>query len=209
MVTRVHHQGCRHDRNHSDRSDYRHNVRYRIAQYLLAVILLAPAAKAETNPVASASSAATGNVTNQAIQFQNTGAPSRQSFSNGHSCNGPTMMFSPFYTGGDTDNVTGETYIKNQNYGAQLSIMVPLDTSLTALCKKLAERRLEKERLDYELVRALKCAELMGEKKFMFRPGTPMAAVCSDVVPIASYQKSITHEASASSLKSASGSDRR
>ena len=151
--------------------------------------MLTPAAKAEDSMYATASSQATGNVTNQAIQFQNTGAPSRQSFPNGLSCNGPTLNISPFYTGGDTNNYTADTYIRNQNYGAQVNLVMPLDTGLTNLCKAMAKKMLEKERLDYELIRALKCAELMGEKKFMFKPGTPMAIVCADVVPIAAYRK--------------------
>ena len=49
----------------------------------------------KSNPVA----AATGNVTNQAVQFQNNGAMSRQQYSQGVSCNGSTMTFSPFYMG--------------------------------------------------------------------------------------------------------------
>ena len=152
--------------------------------------------------MASASSAATGNVTNQAIQFQNTGAPSRQSFSGGINCNGPTMMFSPFYTGGETNHYTNESYSRNSAFGAQLSFMVPLDGQLTEICKELGKKVLEKERLNYELTRALRCAELMGEKGFMFLPGSPMAVVCSDVVPIASFHKSKTRAVSSSSKSS-------
>ena len=43
-------------------------------------------------------------------------------------------------------------------------------------------------RLDYELVRALKCGELM-QKGFMFRPGSRFAPLCSDVIAIAAYEK--------------------
>ena len=42
--------------------------------------------------------------------------------------------------------------------------------------------------LDYELVRALKCAELMG-KGFMIRPRTRVYQLCSDVVPIVAFEK--------------------
>ncbi|MFZ9327396.1 MAG: hypothetical protein ACO24L_06405 [Polynucleobacter sp.] len=119
------------------------------------------------------------------------------------------MAFSPFYTGGETNNYTGESYIRSSSYGAQLSFMVPLDGAMVEICKELGRRILEKERLDYELVRALRCAELMGEKKFMFAPGSPMAVVCSDVVPIFSAQKTETHAASSSGLKSASKVDQK
>ena len=38
-------------------------------------------------------------------------------------------------------------------------------------------------RLDYELVRALKCAELQ-QKGFTFHPNSKMKVLCQDVVPI-------------------------
>jgi len=38
-------------------------------------------------------------------------------------------------------------------------------------------------RLDYELVRALKCTEIM-KTGFMFRPGSRVEVLCHDVVPI-------------------------
>ena len=67
-----------------DRRDYRHHRgHYTKLYHYLAVCLLAvspayaeqaPEVNNSSNPVA----AATGNVTNQAVQFQNNGAPSRQ-----------------------------------------------------------------------------------------------------------------------------------
>lgn len=210
MVARIHKPGCRGNRDNSYRSSGRHKFSYRIIKYILSVVIICPASLADENkPIASASSAATGNVTNQAIQFQNNGAPSRQSFSTGVNCNGPTMMFSPFYTGGETNHYTNQMYSRSSNYGAQISFMVPLDGAMVEICKQLGKRILEKERLDYELVRALRCAELMGEKGFMFRPGSPMAVVCSDVMPIASFHKKAVRGASAYDSKSVSGSDQR
>ena len=126
--------------------------------------------------------AATGNVTNQAVQFQNNGAPSRQQFTGGNSCNGATMTFSPFYMGND---VLPDSYTRNNNYGAQLNFSVPLDGSMIEQCKQLAKRHEEKMRLDYEIVRALKCAELM-KAGFTFRPGSRVEVLCHDIVPIVS-----------------------
>ena len=95
-------------------------------------------------------------------------------------------MFTPFYLGND---VQPDPYVRNQNFGAQLSFSVPLDGEMVELCKGLARKKIEKERLDYALIRALKCAELI-EKGFMFKPSSPYAIVCDDVVPIAREPKS-------------------
>lgn len=77
-----------------------------------------------------------------------------------------------------------EPYVRNQNFGAQVSLSVPLDLEMVSLCKELAKRKLEKERLDYALVRALKCAELY-EKGYKIREDSPHAVLCADVVPVA------------------------
>jgi len=75
--------------------------------------------------------AATGNVTNQAVQFQNNGAPSRQAFGSNISCNGSTMTFSPFYMGNDTEPQTEDGYVISENWGFQINFMVPLNRDLT------------------------------------------------------------------------------
>lgn len=90
-------------------------------------------------------------------------------------------MFTPFYLGND---VNPEPYVRNQNFGAQVSFSVPLDLEMVRLCKELAKRKLEKERLDYALVRALKCAELY-KTGYKIREDSPHAVLCADVVPIA------------------------
>ena len=71
--------------------------------------------------------AATGNVTNQAVQFQNNGAPSRQQYGSSISCNGSTMTFSPFYMGNDTEPQGDEGYVITENWGFQINFAVPLD----------------------------------------------------------------------------------
>ena len=144
--------------------------------------------------------AATGNVTNQAVQFQNNGAPSRQVYGSGISCNGPTMTFSPFYMGNHVEPYDIEeeeriqsSYTKNENWGGQINFMIPLDGSMIERCKSIAKRQEEKMQLDYELVRALKCAELMT-KGFMLRPRTRVYHLCHDVVPIIAYQKEVKEQ---------------
>ena len=137
----------------------------------------------KSNPVA----AATGNVTNQAVQFQNNGASSRQVYGPNIQCNGSTMTFSPFYMGNDTRPEAEESYNINQNWGFQINFMVPLDREGLRQCKRIAKRQEEKMRLDYELVRALKCAELR-QRGFTFHPKAPMVVLCQDVVPISALQ---------------------
>ena len=143
-----------------------------------------------TNPVA----AATGNVTNPAVQFQNNGAPSRQIIGPNISCNGATMTFSPFYMGNHTtpydDEMTQQSYTVAENWGGQLNFMVPLDGSLVERCKAAASRQIAKMELDYELVRVLKCGELQ-QKGFMIRPGTRVYHMCSDVIPITAFKKQV------------------
>ena len=158
--------------------------------YYLAVGLLSvspafanndPKVQNTSNPVA----AATGNVTNQAVQFQNNGAPSRQYFAANNSCNGTTMQFSPFYMGNDTIPYENTGYVRSNNFGVQLNFSVPLDGGMIETCKAIARKHEQKMRLDYELVRALKCTEIM-KAGFTFRPGSRVEVLCHDIVPIVS-----------------------
>jgi hypothetical protein len=141
--------------------------------------------------------AATGNVTNQAVQFQNNGAPSRQVYGPNISCNGSTMTFSPFYMGNhtkpwdiDEDGMRPSSYTMAENWGGQINFMVPLDREGLKRCRSIASRQEEKMRLDYELVRVLKCGELQ-QKGFMLLPGSRVADMCSDVIPIVKWEKDV------------------
>jgi len=131
--------------------------------------------------------AATGNVTNQAVQFQNNGASSRQVYGPNIQCNGSTMTFSPFYMGNDTKPEVEDGYNISQNWGFQVNFMVPLDRKGLQQCRDIAKRQEEKMRLDYELVRALKCAELM-QRGFTHHPQSKMKVLCQDIVPISALQ---------------------
>ena len=184
LSTGDHNSDCWCSRRHNNHRRHRHHLHYYI---LVGLLSIAPAYAEEprvqntSNPVA----AATGNVTNQAVQFQNNGAPSRQYFHGSNSCNGPTMTLSPFMMGNEVRPVDPEGYVKNANWGAQVNFMIPLDSGMIELCKQIARRHEQKMRLDYELIRATKCAEIM-QKGFTFRPGTRVAHMCSDLVPIVS-----------------------
>ena len=98
------------------------------------------------------------------------------------------MTFSPFYMDNHVQPkipADPEGYVLNENWGAQLNFMVPLDGSLIERCKAIGARQQAKMELDYELVRALKCAELQ-QKGFTIRPGTRVDFLCQDIVPIQS-----------------------
>ena len=186
MVTRDNNTRCRNRGDNRHNRKHRFNVYHYLALYLLAVTPAYaedPKVQNTSNPVA----AATGNVTNQAVQFQNNGAPSRQMFGANSSCNGATMTFSPFYMGNDTVPYDPEGYVKSNNFGAQLNFMVPLDGGMIELCKQIAKRHEQKMRLDYEVIRALKCTEIM-KAGFTFRPGSRVEVLCHDIIPIVSLK---------------------
>ena len=102
------------------------------------------------------------------------------------------MTFSPFYMGNHTtpfdDTMAQQSYTVAENWGFQVNFMVPLDKRGLERCRRMAARQEEKMRLDFELVRALKCAELQ-QKGFMILPGTRVYSMCSDIIPIAAFKK--------------------
>ena len=170
-------QSCH--RNYS--AGYKHYLLIGLLSIATPALAEDPRVQNTSNPVA----AATGNVTNQAVQFQNNGAPSRQYFASSNSCNGATMQFSPFYMGNDTIPYEYTGYVRSNNFGVQLNFAVPLDGGMIETCKAIARKHEQKMRLDYELVRALKCTEIM-RKGFTFRPGSRVEVLCHDIVPIVS-----------------------
>ena len=176
----------RHNRNNNNRQNYRNRFYYQFLLYLLAISTPVFAEGEDTN-VSNPVAAATGNVTNQAVQFQNNGAQSRQYFGPNISCNGSTMTFQPFYMGNHTkpfdEMMQPSSYTIAENWGFQINFMVPLDKSGYKQCKDIAKRYEEKMRLEYELTRAHKCADLQ-KKGFQIRPNTDMYVLCQDIVPI-------------------------
>lgn len=87
--------------------------------------------------------------------------------------------------GNDTIPYEADGYVRSNNYGMQISFMVPLDGGMIELCKQVAKRHEQKMRLDYEMIRALKCTEIM-KAGFTFRPGSRVEVLCHDIVPIVS-----------------------
>ena len=89
--------------------------------------------------------------------------------------------------GNDTIPRERDGYVTSNNWGAQINFSIPLDGGMVELCKQIATRHEQKMRLNYELIRAQKCADLM-QTGFTFRPGSRVEHMCSDIVPIVSLK---------------------
>ena len=164
-----------------------------VCVYTVGSLFLSLPAKAEapvTTNVAGPSASATGNVTNQAVQVLQGPYPVN-TYGGGVSCSGPSMAITPFVLGSnnwddDPENFAGY----NANAGVSLGFNFPLDGNLNRLCRERVaveiarmQAEADKARLDFELVRLLKCAEAM-QLGFAFHPDSPYSAICADVVTL-------------------------
>jgi len=140
--------------------------------------------------IAGPTASATGNVTNQAVQVLQGPFP-QNSYGQGVVCTGPSMTLAPFVTGNINNNTDPTSYQSNNaNVGVTLGFSVPLDGSLTEICKARAQVEItrqqaeaDKARLDFELVRAIKCGEMM-KMGIRFHPDSPYASVCADIIVV-------------------------
>ena len=146
---------------------------------------------------ANPQAAVTGSVANQAVQI-NQGSLSTQSYSRGHACNGAVISVAPYYLASESNANT--TSSNSRSFGGQISLSVPLDGTSVELCKELARKRLEKERLDYELVRIKECINIF-KSGFKIHPSSPFYPLCADVIPVSAVPKT---KAPASSVTSPS-----
>ena len=173
-------------------------------------ILLAPLssyAEGDTPVTAIANPQATssGSVTNQAVQVLQ-GPYVTNTYGGGVQCQGPTLNFTPFISsslsgqtpferradldGDGIDDRTGQKDNWSFNPGASLTVSFPLDGGLQEMCKDAArtwtarqQAETDKARLDFELVRLLRCGEA-AKNGVMFHPDSPYASICSDVVVV-------------------------
>jgi hypothetical protein len=145
-------------------------------------------AEGETTNVAQPTAAATSNNTNQSVQINQNGATARQSFGSGVNCSGPSVNVTTFALGNETLPSRENSYVRAGNYGVQLGIVMPLDGSITEMCKDLVRRQLERERLSYELTRAVKCSQLL-EKGYTIRPDSDLHMLCGHVVSISAWRQ--------------------
>ena len=144
-------------------------------------------APSNTN-IAGPSASATGNVTNQAVQVLQ-GPYAVNTYGGGVSCQGATFSLSPFALKSGNESDDPETFAsRNNNYGISAGFNVPLDGGLMELCKERARVEIQRQkaeadkaRLDFELVRLLKCGEAI-KAGVTFHPDSPYSKICADVV---------------------------
>ena len=177
-----------------DRSNNRNKIYHKlyVCLYAVGVYVSGSASLAQTAPsntnIAGPSASATGNVTNQAVQVLQ-GPYAVNTYGSGVSCQGPTMSIAPYALGtlnGSHDPTVYQT--QSMNGGVSMGFNFPLDGSLSELCKERARSEIkrqnaeaDKARLDFELVRLLKCGEAI-KSGITFHPDSPYAKICADVV---------------------------
>ena len=179
-----------------DQSNHRHRFNNTLFKCVYAVVVtltttptLAQEAPAVSN-IAGPSASATGNVTNQAVQVLQ-GPFAVNTYGGGVQCQGPTMNITPFIMGARNYSWDPETYETGSgNMGLSLGFNFPLDGSLQERCKAAVDAQIasaqlaaDKTRLDFELVRLLRCGEAM-KAGVRFHPDSPYAAICADVLVI-------------------------
>jgi hypothetical protein len=185
MAIRNHHKSSRdcRDGRHQPYNHYNHAYKYLVG--ILAVVFCAPVyAEGATSVAANPQASISGSVANQAVQI-NQGSLSTQSFSRGHYCNGAVLSFSPYILQSQSD--PGATL--SRNFGGQLTFSMPLDFSAVNTCKALAQKQLDKAKLDYELIRIKECINIY-KTGFMIHPDSPYAAICKDIIVIPSVASS-------------------
>ena len=178
----------------------------------LSVLVLPAYAEGDTpvTAIANPQATSTGSVTNQAVQVLQ-GPYVTNTYGGGVSCQGPTFNLTPFMTTSksgsrpfesfadiDNDPTTGINGLERtgqkdtfaNNFGLSATLSFPLDGGLQERCKAAADTwnarqraETDKSRLDYELVRLLKCGEAMKNGIF-FNPDSPYAKICADVLVI-------------------------
>ncbi len=148
-------------------------------------------AETPVTAIANPQAVSSGTVTNQAVQVMN-GPYTTNSYGGGIQCQGPTLNFTPFTTVSQSGQ--GEFYNSSEtdtwtfSPGLSMTVSIPLDGHAQDLCRQAAEsqrQRIEaetaKSRLDFELVRLLRCGEAVRAGVY-FHPDSPYASVCADVV---------------------------
>lgn len=107
----------------------------------------------------------------------------------GVSCQGATFSVSPFAMKSGNDSDDPESFAsRNGNWGISAGFNIPLDGGLMELCKARASVEIERQkaeadkaRLDFELVRLLKCGEAI-KAGITFHPDSPYYKICADIV---------------------------
>jgi len=177
-----------------DRSHNRNSIYYKLGFCLYSIVISSGVAFGQAAPapsntnIAGPSASATGNVTNQAVQVLQ-GPYAVNTYGNGVSCQGATFSLSPFALQSGNGSDDPDTFAsRNHNWGISAGVNIPLDGGLMELCKERARTEIarqkaetDKSRLDFELVRLLKCGEAI-KSGILFHTSSPYYKVCADIV---------------------------
>lgn len=140
---------------------------------LLSLLLLLPAgALAQTAPIANSinttnAGQASGTVLNSNQQI-NQVPLMMQEYGAGYRCQNSTVSFSPYYVGSNAN----WTDAGANGFGGMVSLTVPLDARGVETCMSMAKARVAKEQFDLEIVRALRCTDLLKAGAVLTTPKT-------------------------------------
>jgi hypothetical protein len=183
------------------------DISHSISTWLVTLLFICTIpAKAQQGPapsntnIAGPSASATGSVVNQAVQVLQ-GPYAMNTYGGGVSCQGPTFSLSPFALNSGNGSDDPETFdSRNYNWGISAGFNIPLDGMLMELCKSRAkveiarqQSEVDKSRLDFELVRLLKCGEAI-KNGITFHPDSPYYKICADVVVRYSNAKDVVRK---------------
>ena len=179
-------------KHHKLHKNNHNRIRHYLNLCLYSVIALsALPARAEPTAnqtaVASPTAVSSGSAVNQAVQVVNS-QYFQQQYGPGVQCQGSTLVVAPFVLQG----LQAPDFETNSDWGLSLQVSVPLDREGVRLCKERAaieiarqQAETDKAQLDYQLVRALKCTELIQAGAFL-HPSSPYAGLCADVIAVGS-----------------------
>ena len=201
---------ARYSHNHNSSNKYKHN--FRSYNYIWTIaIILCPARVLANTTVASPSSNAQGVVNNNATMITPSAMPSYR-MSQGIVCASPSLTITPYITDAHSFSLPRETVTKqniydedtgeikyvqetprfekenfNLNLGISAQFNIPLGKS-PALCHEATAVNIEaqkllikKTKMEISLYRLEMCSK-MAKDGVTFKPNTPSAITCEDIV---------------------------
>ena len=180
---------------HNNKQNNHNRISHYLYLCLYAVVALAlPAHAQQANQssnspgntvIANPQATSSGQAVNQAIQV--TGSNNfQQTYGGGIQCQTSTLAISPF-------SIQGWSYpdaYTTNDVGVAATVSFPLDGGAVELCKEAARTQItrqqaeaDKASLDYNLVRVLKCQEIISKGAFL-HPSSPYADLCRDVIAL-------------------------
>ena len=215
--------GTRFGHNHNNKQNYNNLNHYRIYKYVWAIaILLSPIKTLANTTVASPQSQSTGVVNNNATMITPSSHPQFR-MSQGIVCSSPTLTITPYMTDAWSfnrpreyvtrtpiyDENTGEILYYseiprfekdnyNLNYGISMQFNIPLGKA-PALCHEATQVNIDaqkllikKTKMEISLYRLEMCAK-QAKLGVYFKPNTPSAVTCEDIVVTVPPNQVIPH----------------